>query len=367
MFHPSSYGFRPGRACKDALREVDRLGEGGYRYAVDADLKGYFDSIPHGRLMERVREQSAMAGCSTLEGWLKQDIMDGMGSWTPVGGTPQGAVISPLLANIYLHPLDELMAAMATKWCGTRTTSWSSAKAGKKPKPPLRSFATGRADNGLALHPDKTHIGDCGKKGGASASSATASRPHAATSARRACGLKDKIRAKTSGPGGIVWNGSSPSSNPGSRDGSATSGTPSPLKRWTDWSRRVRAILRKQEKRPGFDDARRYRSVGPTLSSQRPGCSPFTRPGSKRDAPDEETTDWRAVCGKTARTVRREGRPQTVPTPISRDAGRVGSRVLRPRLAGSVADARALAIRPAPLLASRSLLRDRWIASLRSQ
>jgi RNA-directed DNA polymerase len=141
LFHPSSYGFRPGRSCKDALREVATLIEEGYRYVVDADLKGYFDSIPHGRLMERV---GARIGDSRvldlIEGWLKQDIMDGMEQWTPTEGTPRGGVISPLLANIYLHPLDEFMAI---KWCATRMTSWSSAKAGKKPKPPLRSSARG--------------------------------------------------------------------------------------------------------------------------------------------------------------------------------------------------------------------------------
>ena len=53
-FLATSYGFRPGRGCKDALREVDQLLKAGYTFVVDADLKGYFDSIPHDRLMERV-------------------------------------------------------------------------------------------------------------------------------------------------------------------------------------------------------------------------------------------------------------------------------------------------------------------------
>ena len=83
-FHPSSYGFRPGRSCKDALREVDALIKDGRRYVVDADLKGYFDSIPHERLMERVRARIADGRLlDLLESWLKQDIMSGMESWTP--------------------------------------------------------------------------------------------------------------------------------------------------------------------------------------------------------------------------------------------------------------------------------------------
>ena len=100
-FPPSSYGFRPGRSCKGALREVDALIKDGYRYVVDADLKGYFDSIPHERLMERVRERIADGRLlDLLQSWLKQDIMSGMERWTPMEGSPQGAVISPLLANI---------------------------------------------------------------------------------------------------------------------------------------------------------------------------------------------------------------------------------------------------------------------------
>ncbi len=111
-FLATSYGFRPGRGCKDALREVDRLLKTGYTYVVDADLKGYFDSIPHERLMERV--ETVISDGRLLEllrSWLEQDILRGTERWTPTGGTPQGAVISPLLANLYLHPLDERMMA----------------------------------------------------------------------------------------------------------------------------------------------------------------------------------------------------------------------------------------------------------------
>jgi RNA-directed DNA polymerase len=103
---------------------VDLLVKGGYRFVVDADLKGYprvapsacpracFDSIPHERLMERVRGRIADGRVlDLLEGWLKQDIMAGTERWTPAEGSPQGAVISPLLANIYLDPLDAFMAS----------------------------------------------------------------------------------------------------------------------------------------------------------------------------------------------------------------------------------------------------------------
>ena len=109
-FLDTSYGFRPGRGCKDALREVDRLLKAGYTQVVDADLSSYFDTIPHARLMARVGERVSDGRILALiEAFLHQDIVKGAQRWTPTGGTPQGAVISPLLANVYLHPLDCLM------------------------------------------------------------------------------------------------------------------------------------------------------------------------------------------------------------------------------------------------------------------
>ena len=116
-FSERSYGFRPGRGCKDALRRVDQLVKSGYRYAVDADLKGYFDTIPHDRLLERVSEKISDSKVLNLIAlFLKQGVMDGMERWTPDRGSRaptvgwSGAVISPLLSNIYLDPLDHLMA-----------------------------------------------------------------------------------------------------------------------------------------------------------------------------------------------------------------------------------------------------------------
>ena len=143
-FRPTSYGFRPGRGCQDALREVDQLIEEGYTFVVDADFESYFDTIPHERLMQRVEERiSDGRMLALLRSWLDQDILQGMERWTPTAGTPQGAVISPLLANIYLHPLDELMAAAAIGWCAMRTTSWCCARAAKRPRPPWRRSAPG--------------------------------------------------------------------------------------------------------------------------------------------------------------------------------------------------------------------------------
>jgi RNA-directed DNA polymerase len=98
QFRPGSYGFRPGRGCKDALRQVDRLLKEGYTHVVDADLKSYFDSIPHDRLMALVAGSiSDGRVLGLIDGFLHQEITSAMARWQPATGTPQGAV--PLRAN----------------------------------------------------------------------------------------------------------------------------------------------------------------------------------------------------------------------------------------------------------------------------
>lgn len=161
-FRPMSYGFRPGRGCRDALREVAQLIADGFAFVVDADFESYFDSIPHDRLMRRVEERVSDGRIlALLRSWLKQDIMGDMARWTPTTGTPQGAVISPLLANIYLHPLDELMAA-----CGYRMVRYADdfvvlCKSREEAETALAEIRAWVAENGLRLHPNKTHVGDC--------------------------------------------------------------------------------------------------------------------------------------------------------------------------------------------------------------
>jgi len=166
QFREGSYGFRPGRGCKDALRAVDKGLKGGYTHVVDADLSSYFDTIPHERLMQRVQERIGDGAVLELVGsLLRQDIMQEGKSWTPTGGTPQGAVISPLLANLYLHPLDELMQAEGyrmVRYADDFVILCASRDAADKA---LQMVSTWVAENGLTLHPDKTHIGDCRQAG----------------------------------------------------------------------------------------------------------------------------------------------------------------------------------------------------------
>ena len=121
-FAEHSYGFRPGRGAKQALRRVDQLLKSGHHWVVDADLKGYFDSIPQDKMMEAVETQIADGAVLKLIGqMLGQGVMESGKGWQPTEtGTPQGAVISPLLANIYLNPLDQSMCRPC------RPMDWSS-------------------------------------------------------------------------------------------------------------------------------------------------------------------------------------------------------------------------------------------------
>jgi RNA-directed DNA polymerase len=111
-FAAHSYGFRPGRGCQDAWRRVEQLLDAGYTFVVDADLKSHFDTIPHAKMRAQMVEKIADGRVlALLDAFLSQEVMSTLGATTPEAGTPQGAVISPLLSNIYLDPLDHLMAA----------------------------------------------------------------------------------------------------------------------------------------------------------------------------------------------------------------------------------------------------------------
>jgi RNA-directed DNA polymerase len=165
-FRGGSYGFRPGRGCHDALREVDRLIKDGYAHVVDADLAGYFDSIPHERLMARVEAKvSDGRVLDLIRGWLKADILKGLETWTPTQGSPQGAVISPLLANIYLDPLDAEMAERGYRMVRYADDFVILCRTPEEAEAALEAVRAWVNDNGLVLHPQKTHVGDCRQPG----------------------------------------------------------------------------------------------------------------------------------------------------------------------------------------------------------
>jgi RNA-directed DNA polymerase len=156
-----SYGFRPGKGCKDALRRVDGLIGQGYRHTVDVDLKSYFDTIPHEGLMGEVRKRVADGRVlGLIEAFLKASILDGMDAWEPHQGAPQGAVLSPLLSNLYLDGLDHLMASRGYEMTRYADDMVIQCRTPQEAESALAAVRDWVGTRGLTLHPTKTKIVD---------------------------------------------------------------------------------------------------------------------------------------------------------------------------------------------------------------
>jgi RNA-directed DNA polymerase len=257
QFRPGSYGFRPGRRCKDALREVDRLVKDGHTWVVDADLKSYFDTIPHERLMALV-EGSISDGrmLALIESFLRQDIMHGMERWQPTTGTPQGAVISPLLANLYLHPLDLLMEQNGWQMVRYADDFVILCRTEEEARAALREVEAWVAANGLTLHPDKTRIGDCRQPGGGfDFLGYRFAAGRRLVREKSLMALRGKVRRRTPRSRGDSLRCIIDDLNPVLRGwfGYFQHATPGVFRLIDGFvRRRLRAILRKQERRPGF-------------------------------------------------------------------------------------------------------------------
>jgi RNA-directed DNA polymerase len=162
-FLDGSFGFRPERSAHHALQRVEAAIGADKPFVVDADIRNCFGSIPHEALMDEVAEEIADATLLDLvRSFVKADVVAEMESWTPVSGTPQGAVLSPLLANIYLHAFDARMADAGHEvvryaddfvvLCRTREEAET---AMAKAVEILNSM-------GLQMHPEKSRVVDAG-------------------------------------------------------------------------------------------------------------------------------------------------------------------------------------------------------------
>lgn len=159
-FAEHSYGFRPGRNAHQAAGRVNELLEAGYTWVVDADIKGYFENIPQDKLLARVRERIADSNVlALLEKFLRQGVMDTARGWQPTeNGTPQGAVISPLLANIYLNPIDHHMAGQGREMIRYADDFVILCRTEPEAREALAELRKWMAAAGLTLHPEKTKI-----------------------------------------------------------------------------------------------------------------------------------------------------------------------------------------------------------------
>jgi RNA-directed DNA polymerase len=167
-FAAQSYGFRPGRGTRDALRRVEELLEEGNHWVVDADIKGYFDSIPHQQLMEKIGKKiSDGRVLKLIESYLKAGVMETGKGWeaTPEG-TPQGGVISPLLANIYLDELDWELARAGLQMVRYADDFVVLCRTEEEACGALERIRRWMDQAQLRLHPEKTKVVDATQRGG---------------------------------------------------------------------------------------------------------------------------------------------------------------------------------------------------------
>lgn len=160
-FHPDSYGYRPKHSAHQALQRVVGLLEEGRTTVVDVDFRKFFDSIPHERLVALIAERvSDSRVLGLLKSFLEAGILEGEEFQPTTGGTPQGGVISPLLANIYLNGLDQELAAAGhtlTRYADDFVVLCAmEEEAGAA----LAKIQTWAAAMELTVHPDKTRVVD---------------------------------------------------------------------------------------------------------------------------------------------------------------------------------------------------------------
>ncbi|RMF67501.1 MAG: hypothetical protein D6742_07380, partial [Cyanobacteria bacterium J069] len=159
QFENSSFAYRPGRSYKSAVQQIDQWRQQGYDWVLDADVVKYFDNIQHGRLFDELQERVHDPAIGRLvERWIGSGVSTASGLILPNKGVPQGAVISPILANVYFDDFDEAIEAAGLKLVRYADDFVILAKS-KARIEKAHDLVEDLLDTmGLELHPDKTRV-----------------------------------------------------------------------------------------------------------------------------------------------------------------------------------------------------------------
>jgi group II intron reverse transcriptase/maturase len=159
LFHDQSYGFRPHRSCHDALRKVDELHQAGFNHVLDADISGFFDNIPHTVILTGLRNVVADGNILNLiERFLSAGVMEDGIRYPTTVGTPQGGVLSPLLANIALNFLDWQLHDAGFRFVRYADDFVVLCRTAHHAQEARRLVERAVAELGLTLSPEKTHV-----------------------------------------------------------------------------------------------------------------------------------------------------------------------------------------------------------------
>jgi len=321
-FHPCSHGFRPGRGAQGALQAVVGHLNAGRCHVVDADLKSYFDSIPHERLLRAVRRRVADGRVLELIGaFLTAGVLDGDDLSEPESGSPQGGVISPLLANIYLNDLDHTLGEaglVMERYADDFVVLCATPEDAQAALARVQSWT---AAAGLTLHPQKTRIVDMtqhrasfdflGYRLQRQRDGDDRGRILRLVRPKSLERIHDAIRERTPRCLGIGLTATITAVN-------------SVLRGWSAYfrsahrtmhheldgfvRRRLRSMLCKANGIHSWGNGDAHRRW-PNASFDGMGLFALEAAHLAHIQPHRGNSDRRAVCGKSARTVRREGRP----------------------------------------------------------
>jgi RNA-directed DNA polymerase len=255
-FAEHSYGFRPKRKAQQAVARVEALMAAGYIWIVDADFQGYFDNIPRAPLMAQLKERiSDGRVLKLIEAFLTQGVMETCKGWQPTEkGTPQGAVLSPLLANIYLDPLDHQMAREGIEMVRYADDFILLCRTESQAREALAKVQAWVEKAGLTLHPEKTRLVDASQRGGFDFLGWHFERGLRWPRDKSVARLKESLREQTPRNSGQSLSTIIAGINRRLRGWAAyfRGGVQEPHERLDQWLRmRLRSVLRRRDKRKG--------------------------------------------------------------------------------------------------------------------